>query len=650
LRAIPFRSPYRDLRLILKSLSLVGDDTAQAAELIARVGRDGPFERLAAVARAAVLTGSAWLVAMLGLDDDGRQMLLDLKGCPENRRSLLFEVAELARSAAPLLPATVVGLLLRRSRGLPASAAKLCRRLLPFAAKRLDDYRNAFGPLAEAERECILARGAENADDQPWIGRHWLRAAAIFAQREAAPLQAALILRHLFELVAGSGDLPDCTGESLDWLQRSLEFDPDDRGTHLKLISIYRQKQDLRAARASVDAALARFPNDPAVLLEAVETALAGNAFKKAVTLAKRLLELDPINSRVRALIGQAHLAHARKQIRSRRTEAAGKELALAEEWLAAAHERSIAKLLRGLSAATPEADALLRDAVSELGGNLLAAFHVLLESLRVGGAVSGVLRRAGITLSGTSTPREVVAVMHASNMLAAAERRGLQTVFETLRAQLLRSVHGAFSESERITVCEAALRWNESRLLRAYADAGLRAASARPIFVYFAIFGRYGEAACWQMSDEERLTVERARAKAEQDGDQRTVLRLGELSRWPRSSTEEESDDASALLDELPVSPRSILELLVAMGGHEEFIRMACERLPESVFRPLERAAGGDRKKLAELLVARLAELDPSFFNGAIADEVPVAKPRTPSPRREPPVVDDRQRSLFDD
>lgn len=651
LRAIPFRSPYRDLRLILKSLSLLGDDTAQAAELIARIGHDSPFERLAAVARAAILTGSAWLVALLDLDDEGRQLLLDLKGCPENRRSLLLEVAELARTATPLQPATVVNLLLRRSRGLPATAAKLCRRLLPFAAKRLEDYRNAFGSLTEAERESLLARGAETTNDEHGIGRHWLRAAALYSQREAAPLQAALILRHLFEIVAGSGDMPDSDSECITWLERSLEFDPDDRATHLKLIRIHRQNNELRAARASVDTALARFPNDPAVLLEAVETALAGNAFKKAVALAKRLLELDPINSRVRALIGQAHLAHARKQIRSRRTEAACKELALAEEWLTVAHERSIAKLLRGLSARTPQADALLREAASELGGQLSAAFHLLLESLRVGDDAAGVLRRAGIALSGTSTPREVAAVMHASNALAAADKRKLQAVFDTLRAQLLRSVNGAFSESERIAVCEAALRWNESGLLRAYADAGLKGVpAARPIFVYFAIFGRYGDAAHWRMSDHERRTVEAALAKAEQDGDQRTVLRIRELSQSPRAFPGEDADDASDFLDDLSLPPRAVFELLIAMGGHEELIRMAREVVPASVFRPLERVAGGNRKKLAELLLARLAELDPSFLDAVTPREVPVTKPRAPSPRRERPVVDDRQKGLFDD
>ncbi|QLH51998.1 MAG: hypothetical protein HWD57_21130 [Candidatus Accumulibacter cognatus] len=659
LRCIPFRSPYRDLRFILKALLLVGNDAAQAAGLIARVTVDGPFEKLAAVVRAGVLPGKGWLLALLDLDEEGRYLLLEIKGCPENRRPLLLEVAALARNGVPPTPTGVVDLLLRRSRGLPATAARLCRRLLPYAEKRLAEYRNAFGPLGEAESERILAlaaqcRGAINHSES-----HWLHAVRLFSTEEA-PLQAALILRHLFDLIVGDKDASDYDDECTSWLERSLELDPDDRATHLKLIRLHRQGRNMKAARASVETALARFANDPAVLLEAVETALAGNAFKKAVTLAKRLLDLDPINSKVRALIGRAHLSHARKQIRLHRPEAAGKELDLADVWLATANERSVSKLLRGLSADDARATVLLREAVGELGGRLLAAWHVLLESIRVGSQPAGELRRAAPDLSGMPMPREVLTVMHAINALGDNESKALRTVLDTLRAPLKRAAAGEFSESERISICETLLRREERALLQAYADAGLRRWPERPLFVYLATFAKHGQGAFFAMSERERQALEGALKKALEDGDQRTVLRIRDLMGPPGYFSGEDSDDFDDdddfgdLVDDLPANPREVFNLLMSMGGPNEVIRMAREILPDSKFRPLEHAAGGNRKKLAEMLIELLAEslanLDLPSFTASPSGGLPEPKPRSRSTAPKQPVQDDRQKGLFDD
>lgn len=656
LRAIPFRSPYRDLRFILKALLLVGDDPSQAADLMARVAVDGPFEKLAAVVRAALLPGSRWLVPMLALDDEGRQLLLDLKGCPDNRRALLFEVAELARIGTPPTPAKVLDLLLRRGRVLPPSAARLCRRLLPYGAKRLAEYRSAFGQLAEAERECILALAIEQ-DGGGWIEEHWLRAVDLLSPPDKAPLHAALILRHLYEVIVGADTADADDFECIEWLERSLLLDPDDRATHLKLIRIHRQGKDLQAARASLDRALARFANDPAVLLEAVETALAGNAFKKAVTLAKRLLELDPINSKVRALIGQAHLSHARKQIRAQRADAAGREVDLAEEWLSSPNDRSIARLLRGLSASDAPATTLLLAAVAELGGGLLAAFHVLLECSRVASQGVGALRRAGIDLSRAASSREVLAVVQAINALREADERKLRTVLDPLRAPLKRAAGADFSESELISICETLLRRDEITLLQAYAGAGLKRWPERPVFVYLTIFARHGKSARFAMSGREIMALEKAAEQAQADGDQRTVARIRELVQPSpdfAGGGPDDFDDADTFggPGEAPFEdPRALLEMMISLDNEQALISMAREIMPDAEFRPLERAAGGNRKKLARLLIDHLVELHKTVGASRSPREAPKPAPRAPVlPKDKEPVQDDRQKGLFDD
>ena len=660
LRAIPFRSPYRDLRFILKALSLLGEDAPQAADLIARVAPGGPFEKLAAVVRAALLAGGRWLTALLELDEEGRQLLLDLKGCPENRRLLLIEIAEWARAGSAPAPAKVVDLLLRRGRGLPATAARLCRRLLPHAPKRLLDYRNVFGALPEAERACILALAAEMEDNGDWPGEHWLHAADLLSPRDKAPLHAALILRHLFKLEAGSDKNgsgfdafdPDCLG----WLEESLELDPDDRATYLQLIRIHRQTNDLKAARASLDKALARFANDPSILLEAVETALAGNAFKKAVTLAKRLLELDPINLKVRALIGQAHLSHARKQIRAQRPDAAGKELDLALEWLKAPHERSIVKLLRGLSSTDAQASALLSAGVAELGGKLLAGFHVLLESGRVGGDALATLRRAAIDLSGTADAREVLVVMQAINALREPDERKLRSVLGPLQAPLKRAAGGDFSESELISICETLLRRDERTLLQAYAGAGLKRWPERPVLIYLAIVARYGASAASALSAQDKRSLKNALDTAQADGDQRTVVRIRDLLQPspPRFAGDGPADFRGGggfgeFMEEFLDNPRALLEMTLKMGGAQALIGLARTAIPDSEFRQLERQAAGDREKLARLLIDRLVER--AGRESIDTNPSPRPAPRAPRETRgKEPADDDRQKGLFDD
>jgi tetratricopeptide (TPR) repeat protein len=354
---------------------------------------------------------------------------------------------------------------------------------------------------------------------------------ALLSPATASPLQAALILRHLFDAVVPSDDAPNWIPASISWLERSLELDPDDRATYLKLIRIHRRQKNLKAARATVDAAQARFVDDPAVLLEAVETALAGNAFKKAVTLAKRLLELDPINLRVRALIGQAHLSHARKQIRLHRPDAVGREVDLAEQWLTSPGERSLGKLLRGLSADSVPATGLLREAASELGGGLFAAFQLLLESHRVG--AKG--RPASCVGQGSISPhcRRRVRCWRSfkgSMTSVKTDQRWLAAILEPLRAPLRRAAAADFSESERISICETLLRREENALLGAYAAAGLKRSPGRPVLVYFATRAKHHPGFFVRISEADQRTLDQALEVARAEGDERTVLRIREL------------------------------------------------------------------------------------------------------------------------
>ena len=121
--------------------------------------------------------------------------------------------------------------------------------------------------------------------------------------------RAALVLRRLADEHAHHSPDGSLCVHALDWLTQSLKLDPGDRDTHLRLLRDARLSDDLKQARRWLDDALRQFPGDALILQEAVETALAAGAYKKAAGLAKQVLDADPLNPRVRALVGKAHLA-----------------------------------------------------------------------------------------------------------------------------------------------------------------------------------------------------------------------------------------------------------------------------------------------------------------------------------------------------
>ena len=89
---------------------------------------------------------------------------------------------------------------------------------------------------------------------------------------------------------------------ALDWLTQSLKLDLGDRDTHLRLLRDARLSDDLKQARRWLDDALRQFPGDALILQEAVETALAAGAYKKAAGLAKQVLDCLLYTSRQQAI------------------------------------------------------------------------------------------------------------------------------------------------------------------------------------------------------------------------------------------------------------------------------------------------------------------------------------------------------------
>jgi tetratricopeptide (TPR) repeat protein len=636
LKAIAFRSPYRDLRPLLRAMALLRTDRQQAAALLDRVAAGGPFERLAAALRVAVLPSHEWLAGLRGLDDAARALVFDLAGCPDAQRML---VAELPR--ANDVPA-LFDLLIQHRRAIPeAQARAFCLRLLPHAPKQSSAFRSAFGSLPNVERDRLLALAAEVGRDYDEAEHLWLSVVDQWRLDPATRRRAAMVLRHL------ASDRHYCRGEAdsspdspaLAWLERSLDLDPTDRESELRLLQGLRERGDLKATRQRLDAALARFAGDSAVLLEAVQTAIDGGAFKKAIGLAKQVLASDPINPHVRSVIGQAHLSHARKQIAARQTKAALRELDQARTWLRATGDLVIAGVLRAMATDAPaDGDPMLRQALVDLGGTALAKFQIAHEATRVGFAAATVLRRAGADLNVAPGPAELAALAHALNSLR-ADDPAARHALEPLVPMLHQAASSAqCSESELAIVCEAMLRHRRTDLVLRFAAQALKRWPGRPIFVYFDVVARYGhEPRRMPARDCDRL--EDAIELAQEQGDRRTTTRIAELL--------DRTEGFGGDIDE-PFSPfdpglGAAMEAMLALGKEHEFLELAKHALGRDEVERLRRVIGGSDKQFAQALLGILLELLPTSPATA-----PHRARRAQQPRAQ--AADGRQRGLFDD
>jgi tetratricopeptide (TPR) repeat protein len=440
--------------------------------------------------------------------------------------------------------------------------------------------------------------------------------------------------------------------EAITWLAESLAFDPDELDVYLRLMRVYRAQRDLKSARALLDDALRRFPANARVLLEAIETALAGDAFKKAVGYAHKVLELDPINPRVRSLLGQAHLAHARKQLRSGKIEAARKELVEAGAWLRAPADQATLKLLQSLcefqDGETARGQQIVRDAFTEFGSDVVGWFRLAIEFIRLSRDPAKCLRETGVETPRTISAEDILALMHGLDAVA-AEPAHLRKVIALLLKPLKTGASQFSREADFLLICENCHRHGLNELALIYAETAQKRFRSSPVFVYHAAQARYGERP-WSIPHQALDQLERARDLAEQTGDRRTVVRIDRLLMMPEPYFDPGPmpflPGAGTPFGEMlgPLDGPDF-DMLMALLGEQGLIDFARNALGKKAFQEMERELGK-----ANLIPALKALLGSATQQAGPMPPHPAPKPGKPKDGPEKRLNDDRQRDLFDD
>jgi cellulose synthase operon protein C len=484
---IPLRSAFRAVRLILKGLMTAPDDPARARQLLDGIPPESAFASLRLAVEAALPGGPAEPMARLAVPSKVQQTFaVEVKGLPSTASQALVQLAKAERSG----PGALLSFLTSQTGTLPADDVKsACLNLLPQAPHRLQHFESTFGPLSKFDRNRILALAAEAGSDWERAEQCWTIAAQSIepAAREETGLAAGVIYRHLARL---AHEHPEIAGEGtsefpeIEYLALSLRADPDHLPAVLQLIGLYRTHGQDRHWHRLAEEAAQRFPEESAVLLQAVDSAIARKAYKRAVGFARKLLALDPINQAARQRMIELHISHARKQIRSKRADLAWKELAAAAEWERPGAPSFLLHINQGLVGLElgqkPDAEARLRQGVELAGGGVAGWFRASLEHALMNACeASAALLREELTRAqqaAAPTKEGIQSIVSAMSGKEARESKNAAggLIFR-IRGWLLKGSGLAWSAAEFHPIAEMFGRVNAYDLLGDYAKAGGR-------------------------------------------------------------------------------------------------------------------------------------------------------------------------------
>lgn len=298
---ISFRSPYRQLKIILKSYSAQqsGKDSDMIKEFLASVPESSPFYNVIKVIKLMSFSLLDLSRSLSSIDEAEFGLLSGCKGWSADQNNFFDKLRKLPEKA------NIVAL----SRLMPECLNHLDREtvkrfyysIIPFYTPCIKSFEKFFGPMQDQEKAHIRARASAHQSEQlsleAWS--EYEHALSLELQTDDIKLKRALTLRHLFSLIEKTHG-PDCgcekSEESLDMLAKSLELDPLDKETYLKLIYRHQRKGNKKECKKWVDRGLESFLEDRDLLMEGIKMARQHNVLGSALNLTERLLALDPIN------------------------------------------------------------------------------------------------------------------------------------------------------------------------------------------------------------------------------------------------------------------------------------------------------------------------------------------------------------------
>ncbi len=319
---ISFRSPFKDLRLLLAGATLLDKAPDKAREMLSKIVPDSPYFFLA----------SGFLTRDLAPKD----VLAELRALPKKKQQAVRQQYAIAPKTFAALQELAIGkekpeamlVFIQRYKSLFSESKWLLLHnniLVHLGRKGARILSKAKLPLAEKSR--LMALLAQQNGDNLVALDFWEE---YLESRQGGGTpgskEQALVLRYMATLITSEIDYftPD---SAYDLLRESLEHDPLHAETWLEVARLEKKRSSKKQYYATLNEAVRHLPDNVNILLVVMQAAAERGAFKKAARFAQKILDLDPINTGAQDFVVASHLDHGRKLALQKKWHLAEKEL-----------------------------------------------------------------------------------------------------------------------------------------------------------------------------------------------------------------------------------------------------------------------------------------------------------------------------------
>jgi hypothetical protein len=531
LKQLPFRSAFRDFRTVLKAALSLPESVEQAQSLLTKISAASPYYQAAQLMLASTHKGSVLFNDLLQFEPKQRQVIGAIKKFSKKQFELLEALVKQKDHLSDKIKFNTA-IQYRELLGLDLAKA-YCRAMLITYPAGQRDFNKHFGGIDEFEQFRLKALKYESDRDYDSAEYYWKQCIALLKKQGApADFKIALIMRH----VAAHKRTPE---EAVQWLVDSLDHDPGDRDSYLKILQYYEhpQQQD-DVYKQWLDKAIKAFPNDIDMLVLAIKAALANKAFKKATQYAKTILKIDPVNTFAKQVLFTSHLAHARKLIKTKKFHLVENEIQQAEKLNIGKRYQTQAQLMRGFFVFMTEDKKQglqqIADAAQKMNeGSLCAHFCIVMETLLMGLTLAPILKDLPPPAKSYQLPEQELARLVQLIQQYHSNDNGnhavLHKALEKIKTIIKQSVKQQnYSEETLLMLCQCLDIIGHFELLRFCAKSAW-SRWIKPVWVFYKIYSAAnGQAE--QCSNFDIVKLKYQLEEAQKQADERTAMLIAKF------------------------------------------------------------------------------------------------------------------------